>query len=311
MNTQTLFKRILKSGFSNFWRNGLVTAASVLIMTVTLFVLGSLVFVDAMLGASLSQIEEKVDVNVYFTLDANENEILSVKDKLEVMPEVVFVEYVSREQALQEFKEKRFEEGDETSLQALEELAENPLPARLNVRAGEANQYEAIAAFLETPQARPGSGRDIIEKVNFFQNQDAIETLSNIVSSVNTLSIIILLLFVVISILIVFNTIRLAIYTSKEEIEVMQLVGATRRYIRGPFIVEGVMYGVISSVVAMILFYPITLWIGPFTQAFFGSTNAAEYYIAHFGELFILLVVSGIFLGVISSYLATKKYLKF
>ncbi|MEX2405425.1 MAG: permease-like cell division protein FtsX [Candidatus Paceibacterota bacterium] len=306
----TKLKRILRSGFVNFWRNGFVTVAAILVMTVTLFVMGSLIFVDAMLDSSLAQIEEKVDVNVYFTLDASEEEIQSVKAKVEGIPEVAFVEYISQEQALENFKELRLAEGDETSLQALEELEDNPLPARLNVRAAETDQYETIATFVESDRALPGSGRDVIDKVNFFQNEEAINTLSSIINSIDRLSLVTIIIFVIISILIVFNTIRLAIYTAREEIEVMQLVGASRRYIRGPFIVEGVMYGVVSALIALVLFYPVTLSIGPFTELFFGSTNAFDYYVDNFAQMFLILMFVGAALGAVSSWLATKKYLR-
>lgn len=306
----TKFKRIMRSGFVNFWRNGFVTVASILVMTVTLFVMGSLMFVDAMLDSSLSQIQEKVDVNVYFTLDATDDEMQSVKDKVEGLSEVTFVELITQEQALENFRELRLSEGDETSLQALEELEENPLPARLNIRAAETDQYETIATFIESDEATAASGRDVVDKVNFFQNEEAINTLSSIINSVDRLSLIALIVFVLISILIVFNTIRLAIYTSREEIEVMQLVGASRRYIRGPFIVEGIMYGIVSALVALVLFYPVTLSIGPFTEMFFGSTNAFDYYVDNFAQMFLLLMLVGAGLGAVSSWLATKKYLK-
>lgn len=306
----TKFKRILRSGFVNFWRNGFVTVASILVMTVTLFVMGSLIFVDAMLDSSLSQIQEKVDVNVYFTLDATDEEMQFVKQKVEALPEVTFVEHISQEQALENFKELRLSEGDEVSLQALEELEENPLAARLNIRAAETDQYETIATYIESEEVLPSSGRDVIDKVNFFQNEEAINTLSSIINSVDRLSLVTIVIFVLISILIVFNTIRLAIYTAREEIEVMQLVGASRRYIRGPFIVEGIMYGVVSALVALVLFYPVTLSIGPFTEMFFGSTNAFDYYVDNFAQMFLVLILVGMGLGAVSSWLATKKYLK-
>lgn len=306
----TSLKRILRSGFVNFWRNGFVSAASVLVMTVTLFVLGSLVFVNAMLDASLEQIQQKVDVNVYFTLDATADEMQDVQEQLEAREDVEGVEFISREQALEEFREKRLAEGDDVSLQALEELDENPLPARLNIQAADTTDYEAIATFLESEGSQAATGRDVVDKVNFFQNKQAIDALTRIINSVDTLSIVVLIVFMVIAVLIVFNTIRLAIYTSREEIGVMRLVGASNMYIRGPFIIEGIMYGVIGAIVSLILFYPVALWVGPYTQAFFGTTNAFDYYVDNFAEMFILLIVVGIVLGAISSFLAIKKYLK-
>jgi cell division transport system permease protein len=90
----------------------------------------------------------------------------------------------------------------------------------------------------------------------------------------------------------------------------MQLVGASNAYIRGPFVVEGILYGIVSAIITLILFYPLTYWLGPITQNFFGSMNLFTYYISNFGQISLLIVGAGIALGAVSSYLAVKKYLK-
>jgi len=304
----TSLKRILKAGFVSFWRNGFVTAAAILVMTVTLFVLGSLIFLDAMLDASLGQIESKVDVNVYFTVDATEDGMLALRDSIAELPEVDLVEYVSREDALEEFTRRH--EDDQLIIQALEELDENPLGAHLNIRAKETSQYESIANFLGGDDNLSSSKFPIVDKVNYFQNKDAIEKLSKLITSIDTLSFASLIIFIIISILIVFNTIRLAIYTAREEISVMKLVGASNSYIRWPFVIEGVMYGMVSAIFALVLFYPATIWLGPFTENFFGATNVFDYYVNNFSQMFLILIVSGAVLGALSSYLAVKKYLR-
>ena len=301
-------KRIIKAGFVGFWRNGVVTVASILVMTVTLFVLGSLIFMNAMLDSALGQIQSKVDINVYFTVDAPEDEMLALKSSVEGLPETASVEYVTREQALEEFSRKHAD--DQLILQALEELDDNPLGAHLNIRARETSQYESIARFLDSENALSSNGAGIIDKINYFQNKIAIEKLSKIITSVDTLSFAILIIFIIISVLIVFNTIRLAIYTAKEEIAVMQLVGASNKYIQGPFIIEGMMYGFASALFAMVLFYPVTIWLGPFTEDFFGGTNVFDYYVDNFSQMFLILIMSGIILGASSSFLAIKRYLK-
>ena len=132
-------KRIIKSGFVHFWRNGVVSLASVLVMSITLFVLGSLIFFGALLDTSLQQIKEKVDINIYFIISAQENDILTIKKSLETLPEVTSVEYVSREAALAKFKDRH--SGDYLTLQALDALDDNPLGATLNVRAKDTSHY--------------------------------------------------------------------------------------------------------------------------------------------------------------------------
>ena len=301
-------KRIIKTGFVSFWRNGVVTAAAVLVMTVTLFVLGSLVFLDAMLDSALGQIQSKVDINVYFTVDAPEDAMMAMKDSLEALPETASVDFVSRDEAVAEFTRKHAD--DQLILQALNELDDNPLGAHLNIRAKETSQYESIARFLDSENALSSEGAGIIDKINYFQNKTAIDKLSKIITSVDALSFAILIIFIIISIMIVFNTIRLAIYTSKEEISVMQLVGASHSYIRGPFIIEGMMYGFTSALFAMVLFYPVTIWLGQFTEDFFGGTNVFDYYVDNFSQMFLILILAGVVLGAISSFLAIKRYLK-
>jgi cell division transport system permease protein len=115
---------------------------------------------------------------------------------------------------------------------------------------------------------------------------------------------------IIISILITFNTLRLVIYMSRDEINVMRLVGASTSYIRGPFFVAGAIYGFISAIITLILFYPVTLWLGNTTANFFVGLNVFDYYVSNFGEIFLIIVVSGVVIGSISSFLAARKYLK-
>ena len=264
-------KRIIKSGFVSFWRNGVVSFASILVMIMTLFVLGSILFVNATLNASLTQIRDKVDINVYFVTNAPEDDILAIKNSLETLPEVANVKYVSREQALAEFILRH--ENDQLTLQALEELGENPLGANLNIKAKETSQYEGIAVFLESENALSTlDDTPIIDKVNYLQNKNAIDKLTKIVDSAEKFGFIVMTILIISSIIISFNTIRLAIYTSKDEISVMKLVGASNSYIRGPFVFEGIMYGVVAGIVTLILFYPLTIWLGPLTENFLATS---------------------------------------
>jgi cell division transport system permease protein len=300
------FKRVLKSGFVSFWRNSFVSLASILVMVVTLFVIGSLVFMGATLVTSLNQLEDKVDVNVYFIIDAPEEEIIALKDRIVALPEVASVEYVSRDQALERFRERH--QDDQLTLQALDELGENPLGASLNIRAKETSQYEGIANFLEDETALGGE-TSIIDSINYFQNKAAIDKLGSIIDAAEMFGWILTATLVVATVIITFNTIRLAIYSSREEIAVMRLVGASNMYIRGPFVFEGAMYGFIAGIVTLIIFYPLTYSLGPVTKSFFGEINLFTYYVRNFLTIFAIIMGSGIFLGAIASFLAVRKYL--
>lgn len=304
----TNVKRIVRAGFVGFWRNGFVSFTSVFVMTVTLSVIALIIFVGAILGASLTELRGKVDINVYFLPDASEEDIFALQGQIEQLPETASVEYVSREQALTDFQERHA--GDELTLQALEELDDNPLGAILNVKARETSQYESIATFLESDAALGSGNAAIIDRINYFQNKTAIDRLTRIIEASESLGLAITLIFAAMSIAITFNTIRLAIYSAREEISVMRLVGASTSYARGPFVVEGVLYGIIAGIITLLIFYPLTLWLGSSTERFFGNINVFAYYVANFGQLFLLIIGSGILLGATSSYLAVRRYLK-
>lgn len=302
-------KRIIKAGFVNFWRNSFVSLASIIVITITLFVIGSLIFVNAMLESSLEQIRDKVDVNVYFITEASEEVVFLVRDSLLELPEVELIEYVSREEALANFRKRH--ENDQVALQALEELDDNPLRASLRIKATDPSQYEVISNHLENEiNTTSNDGINVISKVNFNENRTAIENLTNIISSMETFGLALTVALVVSSILITFNTIRLAIYTARDEISVMRLVGASHAYIRGPFVFEGIMYGVIAAIVTLVLFYPLTLWLGPATESFFGNINIFSFYTDNFISIFLIILGSGITLGAVSSFLAVRKYLR-
>lgn len=301
-------KRVLRSGFVSFWRNSVVSIASVLIITVTLFTLGLLLFVGALLQGFLEQIQSKVDVNIYFTIEASEENILTFKSDLENLAEVESVVYISRDEALANFRERH--KDDYLTIQALEELSDNPLGATIGVKAREAAQYESIVNYLSGRADILSGPSAIIDKINYEQNKVAIERLIDIIDGARALGLAVTMFLVVISIIITFNTVRLAIYTAREEIAIMRLVGASNWYTRGPFIVEGVMYGIFSAIISLILFYPVTLWLGKTTERFFGGINLFSYYVGNFGEVFLVIVGVGVALGAVSSFLAVRKYLK-
>src|SRR3989338_3830717 len=301
-------ERILRSGFVSFWRNWFVSLTSLLMMTVTLSVIGSLFFLGAVLTTTLGFIKDKVDVSVYFHQTASETDILSFKRSLETLPEVSSVEYTSREQALVDFRKRH--ENDQLTLQALDELGENPLEASLGVKAKDPSQYETIARSLQSDTALGKSGASIIDRVNYVQNKTAIDNLTKIINSARTFGYAVIAILMVASILITFTTIRLAIYVSRDEISVMKLVGASNAYIRGPFIFIGFMYGAVAALLTLLLFFPLTLWLGSTTEHFFTGMNLYKYYLASFWELLLIVLGAGIVLGVVASFWAVKRYLK-
>ena len=301
-------KRVIKAGFINFWRNGFVSLASILVMTITLFVLGSIIFTSAMLNAAMQQIKDKVDINVYFVTTAQESDVLSIQKSLQSLPEVATVTYNSSEQVLADFKQRH--QNDQYTLQALDELQQNPLGAMLNIKAKEPSQYADIVNFLNSKSVSTNDGLPIIDKINYNQNKVAIDKLSSMIDAGHRLGFFLMIVLIVISIMITFNTIRLAIYISRDEINVMRLVGASSKYVRGPFVIVGIMYGIISAIITALLFLPATYYLGKATVNFFTGINIYWYYVQNVGQIFLLLLAAGILIGSVSSYLAVRRYLK-
>lgn len=303
-----IIKRVLVSGAKNFARGGAVSAATVLIMTVTLAIIASLIFLSALLTFTLDTIKNKVDVSVYFVTTASEADILAVKDQVEKLPQVASATYTSAADALAAFRVRHA--TDQLTLQALTELGGNPLDASLEIRAKDPSEYESIVKFLEASPALSTGGASIVDRINYAQNKEVIDRLALAITATRQIGFAIVILFAIASILIAFATIRLAIYTAKDEIAVMRLVGASNAYIQGPFIVTGVITGVIAAVFVLILLWPATWYAGEKTASWFGGFNLAGYFSDHFAFIFLILMGSGIVLGAVASVFAIRRYLK-
>ena len=303
----TSLKRVFRSGFIGFWRNAFVSFTAILVITITLLVVGGSVLFKETLTVSLVQIQNKVDINVYMVTTADEPAVLALKSEIEQLPEVREVVYTSREDALAAFRARH--EDDDTILNALDELDENPLGASLAIRARETSQYEGIAAFLREHQENESPETPLIYGTNFNQNKVAIDKLTNIIASVERTTYILMIILVLASVLIAFNTIRLAIYTAREEIQVMRLVGASNMQIRGPFVVEGAMYGIVAGILALLILYPTVRWLqDPIIRYF--DFDIFRYFVGAFPMLFLTLLGAGIVLGVTSSVLSIARYLR-
>ena len=301
-------KRVFTGGAKNFVRSGLVSFATVLVMTVTLIIIGSLIFLSAILGSTLASLQDKVDVNVYFVTDAQERDIIAIQKQLEGLPEVASVTYSSREERLADFRTRHAD--DQLTLQALDELADNPLGASLAIKATDPSQYEGIVNFLSDDASISPESGPIIDSINYYQNKNVIDRLTSAINATEKAGLAIVILFALASTVIALATIRLAIYTSRDEIAVMRLVGASNAYIRGPFIVAGVISGLLASLVALAVFYPATWYAGSALSTWLGGFNLFTYYLSHFGLVFSILVGSGVLLGALASWLAVRRYLK-
>lgn len=301
-------KRVARYGFVGFLRNGFVSLAAILIMTITLFVASVLLISGAALNSVLTDLTSKVDITVYLSQSATQTQIQALQTSLQALPEVQSVTYISADQALSAFEARHA--NDQLTMQALQELPNNPLDASFQVQAKDTSQYATIAQYLDAQQQSATPAGSAIDTVNYTQNETAIQHLNSIIETSKKLGLAIAIILAAASILIAFNTIRLAIYTSRDEIGVMNLVGAGHWYVRGPFMIAGILYGVVSGIIVLALLYPLTAWLGPASLRFLGTFDVFSYYVTSFWLIFLVVMGSGILLGIISSYLAVRRYLR-
>jgi len=301
----TTFTRIIKSGFAGFYRNISVSLSAVLIIGIALLAFASMYLGGTVLSASIKQLEQKVDVNVYFNNTADTKLIGEVKKELEGINQVAEVTYITREQALENFKERN--KDNKIILESLEVLDDNPLGASFNIKAKEISQYENISLFLDQVQVQDKYA-GLIDTVNYNQNKQAIDKIRSLTDYSQKFGVIVFGILSVLSLIIVYNTIRLTIYTVREEVAVMRLVGASRFFARGPFVVEGMLYGFMGTLLALAVLWP---------GLYYSAPSLNQVFVLNVYQLFVdemVLVVGGMFaigmaLGLVSSGLAIRKYL--
>jgi cell division transport system permease protein len=284
----------------------MVSYAAILVTTITLIVVTTLFLFQAVLNAAILNIQTKVDIAVYFTPTAPEDQILSLEATLQALPEVASVQYISADQQVLAFRDRH--NNDYLTLQALDELGNNPFGGLLQINAKDPTQYDAIAQTLEGDNTIARSNSQIIERINYSQNKQVIDQLNNLIFNARRIGLIMTLVLSLVSIIIMHTTLRLTIYMAREEIGIMRLVGASGAYVRAPFLVQGVLYGAFAWLLTNLLFLPLTYIAGLKMTDLLGI-NLYSYYTSHFFSVSGLVLLIGLVLGVISSLLAVRRYL--
>ncbi len=297
------FKRIFRTGWLNFKRNSYLSFGTTGVMALVLLLFSGLMVLNYISSQIVTGLEDKVDVSVYFKNDASEDQVLLVKQDLESQPDVAFVSYTSKEKALEDFKSKHA--GDALIQQSLSEFPGNPLQASLNVKAKQPTQYASIVTFLEGNKFRP-----IVDKINFYENEAVINQVQKISGGVGNWGLVATLLLAFIAVLVTFNTIRLTIYNQKNEIEIMRLVGGSNWHIKAPYLIEGALYGVFASIIAIVIFYPALWFISSKVGILIPGVSLIGYFVANIFQFVPLIFLMGIALGIISSYVAIRRFLK-
>lgn len=299
----TTFKRIFKSGILNFKRNLWLSIATIAITSIALFIFLSLMLFNFFTGEVIKIIENQIDLSIYFKNEVVEEDIIKTRDIISQLPQVAQVDYITKEQALEEFQSRHSE--DEVINRALEELGDNPLQASLEIKAKDSSQYQEIVNFIESSDISNN-----ISKVNFTENRLIIERLNQITQTVERAGLILTLIFAALTILIAFNFIRVSIYSFREEINIMRLVGASRSFIRGPFVISGLITSVISAIMIFLIFWLIIYFGSPYVNSFVPEIDFYAFFAQNWFKLFAFEFLTGIILVLISTYLATSKYLK-
>ena len=296
--------RIIKFSFQDIVRNMSLSVMTVLILVLMLLSINTLIIVRVLTDRSITSVKDQIDVSIYFDPTAPEEKITEVRDFVSGLPEVTEERYLSREEVLEEFKSTY--SGNSEIIASLDELGTNPLGSTLIVKTREPRDYEKIIAALSVPEYE-----DIIEAKTFGDTETAIDRIETVTHQVERFTYALTALFAVIAVVIIFNTIRVAIYTQRAEIGIKRLVGATNWFISGPYIVESLIFSVVSSAITGVAVWFTLRFLDPYISVVFESNAIlTNYFSSHI--LFLLGIQFGsvFLLTLISSLLAMRKYLR-
>jgi cell division transport system permease protein len=298
------FSRIIKLGLTNFWRNRWLSFASTLIMSLTLLVISIFVILTLVIGKTTDSIKSKMDISVYFNDSANMEQIVNLQQKVAGRTDVREVVYVSKEEALAIFRNQQ--QGKRVSEYIKPE--ENPLPRSLEIKAQAAESLKDIAQYLDQAEFK-----NIVQNISYQENKKIIERLIAITSFVKELGLLLSLTFVIISVLVVFNTIRLTIFSRKDEIEIMRLVGASDIFVKVPFIVEGLLYGILATFISSGLLWAGVVVIAPRIEQYLGSSVSSRmtsFFYDHFLIIISLELLVGSTISIVCSLISIRKHLR-
>ena len=299
----TTLYRIIKYSVQNFTRNYLVSVATILVLLLAVIVFSSLILFGVVGERAIYIVQDKIDISVDFKADTPEDAMLGLKNSLEELAEVKTVEYVSREEALARFKARH--EPDSDIIRAIEEIGENPLRASLNIKAHNPRDLSVIASYLNNVALA-----SIIEAVSYNQNYLVINRLVRIIDIGRQAGFLLTIILAVIASIVSFNTILLAIYSSRDEIGIMRHVGASNTLIRGPYILVGAAYGIFAAILGVLIIAPLVHFISPYIDVLIPEMNLWNYFV---GNLFVILgynLIFAIAIGTASSFMVVKRYLR-
>lgn len=300
------FLRMCRYGVNNFSRNAWLTIAATAVMTITLLIVFITLAARNVLIDTVTGIKDKVDMSIYIKNTTSEDDVKKIKSDLEKLPSVKRVTYITPGEAREDFAQK-----SKTNQDALEALnqATNEFPGIFRIVPVDVNRTDELRDFVNANETLKNNQ----ERAPSFagERRSAIEAIGRGIGFAEKAGLVASVLFIVISSLIVFNTIRMAIFNRKDEIQMMKLIGADRSFIRGPFVVEAVVYGFIAAVLATSigigLLYAAK---GPLLSYGVMVGTTIDTVTVYIGFVLLSMIFLGALIGVISSLLATRRYLK-
>lgn len=307
----TALRRIIAGGAVNFMRNASLAVAAIAVMVVTLTIVLFSLVTTVTLNHTISQIADKINISIYLNDNVTVEQRKKLISELRQLKQVRDVAYISKDQALAEYKASNAH--NKNLLQALNETG-NPLPASIQVDPVDPAHIDQIQQLLkkpstvalEDPQAGTSYSGD---------RKAAIDKIANATDILKRVGVIGVVVFTLVSMLIIFNTIQMAIFNRRDEITIMRLLGATTWYIRGPFVVESVIYGIVSALISVaiidVLFVVASSTLQASSLGLLDIGYANGYFYDHFFVLLGLQLAAGILIGAVSSVIATRRYLKF
>lgn len=305
------FGRVLKAGFVNFGRNAWLAIAAMAVMTVTLTIVLFSLLTSATLNNTIAEINSKIDISVYLNDSITDQQRAQFMQGLARLSDVKKVMYVSKDQALAIYEAEY--SSDQTLKEAVNQTG-NPLPASIKIDPVDPGKIQSIKAFIDEPQNVALEDPQIHSSYGGDQ-KTAIDKIAHATSILKRAGVVAVALFTVISMLIIFNTIQMAIFNRRDELTIMRLLGASTWFIRGPFVVESILYGVISALISVAgidaLFLTAASGLQASSLGLLDIGYANTYFHRNFWWLLTMQLAAGILIGAASSIIATRRYLKF
>ncbi|MCC7543121.1 ABC transporter permease [bacterium] len=299
------FWRIIKSGFKNLFRNAWLSIAATAIMVITLVIVSVFAFSALFLQNQLSVIRDKIDLTIFLSEKATQEDITKLQEGIKGFDNVKGVTYISKADALERLRTSS-KDGEQLARTAQE--IGNPLPASIEVKTESLDNLDKLDSDIRAlPQG------NVISQTSLQDNnvrKQIVENINKISQGVSRIGTIISVAFLIVSLLIIFNTIRMAIFTRREEIDIMKLVGATKWYIRGPFLVEGAVYGIIGATIAIAITIPALNFAKPLFVNYFSTTDVIDFVASRYNLVISGMYALGVMIGATSSYLAISRHLK-